>query len=262
MQIPLIKKASGGQLQADGPRLTTVLETKAQVRPSHLGPTYLELDFDARRDEQTDLFCATGLKAARRSAVDAKGREFGAEQARTVATNDMAVVEKACAEYQQAREMLSRYAHRKSTSSIGYMARTCGLLVGDVAGLTTAAVALGELPTLACVQAVAAGTATITAGLVGAHLRHRHDAAERHRLLNNLPKELEPYRHLFLGIADSGINTAIFAITAIIMALVALGVGTLRMSVEGGASGITFGAIAAATDDTTDIGAPRRRRQP
>lgn len=246
MHTPRIKIASSGEMPADGLRLTPVLQTKAQVRPSHLGLTYLEQDFDARRDEQTDLFHATGVEAARRSAVEAKGREFGADQARTIATNDMAVVEKARAEYQQAREMLSRYAHRKTTSSIGYMARTCGLLVGDVAGLTTAAVALGELPALACVQAVAAGTATITAGLVGAHLRHRHDATERHRQLEHLPNDVEPYRHLFLGNASGDISTAVFAITAIIMALIALGVGTLRMSVEGTASGITFGALAAA----------------
>ncbi|WP_157681296.1 hypothetical protein [Mycobacterium sp. JS623] len=247
MQIPRRKQDSGRPLPPDSsPRLTTVLETKAQVRPSHIGPTYLELEFDARRDEQTDLFRATGVKAARSSAVDAKGREFGADQARTVATNDMAVVEKACAEYQQARELLSRYTHRKSTSSIGYMARTGGLLFGDVAGLGTAAVALGELPALACVQAVAAGTATITAGLVGTHLRHRHDATERQRQLEHLPKDLESYRHLFLGITNSGISAAIFAIAASIMALIALGVGTLRMSVEGIASGITFGALAAA----------------
>ncbi|MGJ6122342.1 hypothetical protein QN239_07175 [Mycolicibacterium sp. Y3] len=246
VQVPRIKKVSGGQMPADSPRLNLVLQTKAQVRPGHLGPTYLERDFDARRDEQTNLFHATGVEAARRSAVEAKGREFGAEHARTIATNDIAVVENACAEYQQARAMLSRFAHRKSASSIWYMARTGGLLVGDVAGLATAAVALGEVPVLACVQAVAAGTATITAGLVGAHVRHQHDAVDRHRQLEGLPKELEPYRHLFLGSASSGASTAVFAIAAIIMVLVALGVGTLRMSVEGVASGITFGTMAAA----------------
>jgi hypothetical protein len=133
---------------------------------------------------------------------------------------------------------------RKAASSWGYVTRTVALLLGDIAGLSGAAIALGEYPILAVTQAISAGTATVTAGLAASQLRHLQHAAERR--IDDLPEHLEPHRHLFGGPPKAGrAQATVFVVAALIAVLVAIGIFALRTAIEGPLSGITFGALAA-----------------
>lgn len=231
----------------DRARLVPVDTAAAQPRPDTIADTYLELQYDALATEQIHLFAAAGQAAMRRFSATAKSDDYAQRDAREFAERDKAGVEKARLRYEQTRDLLTPYVHRKSTSSVGYMARMCGLLVGDVAGLSGAAIMLGEYPSLAIVQAISAGTATITAGLAGAEIKHRQHAAERRQEIESLPKALEPYRQLFeCGERGRSIVMAMTGAAAGVALSVSTGVFALRTSVEGTLAGVTFGALAAA----------------
>ncbi|PEG33891.1 hypothetical protein CQY20_28415 [Mycolicibacterium agri] len=232
---------------AEGTRLIPVDRASATPRPDNIGETYLELEHRELGAEQEHLYAAEGEQAARRFAATAHALDYAQCQARESADRAKEAADKARAHYEQTRDLLGVYVRRKSTSSVGYMARLGGLLIGDVAGLTGAAIALGEYPALAVTQAVSAGTATITAGLAGTELRHRQDASNRRRRLDDLPKVLDQYRHLFDGGTATGrLTGAVWVIATLVAIFVSVGVFALRTAVEGPLAGVTFGALAAA----------------
>ncbi|MEN4475714.1 hypothetical protein [Mycolicibacterium cosmeticum] len=236
---------TGSQRQVEGVRLIPVDGASATARPHTIGETYLERAHNASGLEQQHLFAAEAEVHARKAIARGGSLKFSAEQAKLSVSRAKTAADTAAARYEQTAEALGPYIRRKATSSVGYMARTAGLLIGDIAGLSGAGIALGEYPTLAITQAIAAGTATITAGLAATQLRHLQQAAERQ--IDTLPKNLEPYRPLFTGpIASARRRTAVLGIAVLIAVLVAVGVLALRTTVEGPLSGLTFGALAAA----------------
>jgi hypothetical protein len=234
-----------GSSHAEGLRLIPVEGASATARPDVIAETYLELAHDAQGLEQQHLFAAEGEVQARKDAAKGRALAYAADQARASAERAKAAAEKAAERYEQVRDVLGPYVRRKATSSRGYVARTAALLLGDIAGLSGAAIALGEYPALAVAQAISAGTATVTAGLAATHLRHLQQAAERRA--DDLPEALEPYRHLF-GVPSDGkrLQAAVFVVAALIAVFVAGGIFALRTAIEGPLSGITFGLLAAA----------------
>lgn len=252
--LPLLTRAHVGTdsphgvpTGTEGRHLIPVDRAFATPRPDSIGETYLELEHRELAAEQEHLFAAEGERAARRLSATARALDYSQRQARESADRAKAAEYGARERYEQIRELLGPHVRRKYTSSIGYVARLYGLLIGDVAGLTGAAIALGEYPALAVTQAISAGIATITAGLAGTELRRRQQAAQRRRHLNELPKSLDPYRHLFDGDTASGRWTgAVLVIAALVAVFVSAGVFALRTAVEGPLAGVTFGALAAA----------------
>jgi hypothetical protein len=250
--IPAISRKTAGYNQsrnatprAEGVRLIPVDAASATARPDTISNTYLELEHDARRLEQQHLFAAEGELRARSHTATARSLGYTADQLKSSVERAKLAADKASERCEHLREALGPYVRRKATSSIGYLARTGSLLIGDVAGLSGAAIALGEYPALAIVQAVSAGTATVTAGLAATQLRHLQQAAER--TLDDVPKPLEPYRHLFGGPSGSNrLRAAVLVIAILIALFVSVGVFALRTTVEGALSGLTFGALAAA----------------
>lgn len=160
-------------------RLTPTDQATALARPGAIGETYLEQQYDAAATEQLHLHAADGTKASRDESATGKSLEFARNESEKLATADRPIVDAARKGYEQLRDTLTPFVLRRTGSSWGYSARVCGLLVGDVAGLSGAAVSLGEVPALAVLQAFSAGIATITAGLAGAEIRHRQNAAQR-----------------------------------------------------------------------------------
>lgn len=228
-------------------RLIPTDRAEALARPASIGETYLEQHFEARKREQLELHAANGEATSRPEASTSRALEFEQQDARRLAECDAKSVDDSRQRFQVVRELLSPYVHRRSRSSAGYIARSSGLLIGDVAGLSGAAISLGEVPALAVTQALSAGIATITAGLAGAELKHRQLANERRRKGDELPKQLEPYRHLFEGGNHGrGVVITMTSVAALVALLVAVGVYSLRTSVEGSLAGITFGSLAAA----------------
>lgn len=235
----------GGRPRPEGVRLIPVDGASAVARPDTIAETYLELEHDARGIEQQHLFAAEGELRARGHTADARALGYAAGHLKSSVERAKTVADNASKRYDVIRDVLGPYVRRKATSSIGYLARTGALLIGDIAGLSGAAIALGEIPALAITQAISAGTATVTAGLAATQLRHLQQAGERK--LDDIPKPLEPYRHLFGGPSGSNkLRAAVLVIAALIVLFVSIGVFTLRTTIEGALSGLTFGALAAA----------------
>ncbi|MCX2934666.1 hypothetical protein ORI20_30820 [Mycobacterium sp. CVI_P3] len=234
-----------GPPRPEGIRLIPVDSATATARPDIIADTYLELEHHARGLEQQHLFAAEGEVKARKDASTAGALAFAVSETKASVARAKTTADAALDRHHQVRDQLGPYVRRKATSSRGYIARTAALLVGDIAGLSGATIALGEYPVLAVTQALSAGTATITAGLAATHLRHLQQAAARRQ--NDLPKALEPYRHLFDGPSKSTrLHAVVFAVAALIAILVAVGIFALRTAIEGPLSGMTFGGLAAA----------------
>lgn len=228
-------------------RLIPTEQAAALARPGAIGETYLEQQYDAAATEQLHLHAADGTRAAREESATGRSLAFARNASEKLGAADQPIVDAARKGYEQLRDTLTPFVIRRSGSSWGYSARVCGLLVGDVAGLSGAAISLGEVPALAVLQAFSAGVATITAGLAGAEIRHRQNAAQRQLDADSLPKELQHHRQLFEGgHRRRGIVVGMVCVAALVAILVSVGVYALRTSVEGTLSGITFGALAAA----------------
>lgn len=245
--IPAVgrKTADRSASRTEGVRLIPVDAASATPRPTAISSTYLELEHDALALEQQHLFAAEGERRARSHTATARSLGHATDHLTSSMERAKLAADKASERCEQLHDVLGPYVRRKATSSIGYLARTGALLLGDIAGLSGAAIALGEYPALAVAQAISAGTATVTAGLAATQLRHLPHAAE-HKL-EDIPKPLEPYRHLFSGATGSNrLRAAVLAISALIALFVSIGVFALRTAVEGSLSGLTFGALAAA----------------
>ncbi|ADU00384.1 hypothetical protein [Mycolicibacterium gilvum] len=234
-----------GTSHPEGLRLIPVEAATATARPATIDKTYLELGHDALTLEQQHLFAAEGEVRSRSVSSTAKSLAFAVGETTASVGRAKSAAEKASVRHEQIRELLSPYVRRKATSSRGYMLRTAALLLGDTAGLAGAAIALGEYPALAVAQAISAGTATVTAGLAAAQLRHAQQAAERQT--EDLPEALTPYRHLFNGPPKNmRLPGVAFLVAALIVLLVSVGIFALRSAIEGTISGLTFGGLAAA----------------
>ncbi|MFV8263226.1 hypothetical protein ACNQR9_08200 [Mycolicibacterium peregrinum] len=233
-----------GPSRPEGMRLIPVEGASAIARPGAIAETYLELEHDARGLEQQHLFAAEGEVRARGQSAVATSLDYAATQMKSSVERARLAADRAAERYERIRNVLGPYVRRKAMSSVGYLLRLLALLVGDIAGLTGAAIALGEVPALAITQAISAGTATVTAGLAATQLRHLQQADERK--LDDIPEELEPYRHLFGGAAGSNrMRAAVLVIAVLIASFVSVGVFALRTAIEGELSGLTFGALAA-----------------
>lgn len=237
--------AAAGRDRPDGLRLIPVESASATARPQTIDSTYLELAHDAQALEQQHLFVAEGEARSRDDAATAGALAFAETETMASVARAKTAADNAAVRSEKIRELLGPYRRRKATSFYGYVARTAALLLGDIAGLSGAAIALGEYPALAVVQAISAGTATVTAGLAATQLRHAQQAGERH--MDDIPYELKPHAYLFSGPpTHSRLYTAVYVVAALIAVLVSLGVFALRTGIEGPLSGLTFGGLAAA----------------
>ncbi|MGU3500911.1 hypothetical protein [Mycobacterium sp. C31M] len=229
----------------EGPRLIPVDTAAAVARPDTITDTYLECGKDALGVEQQHLFAAEAEVRAREDLARAGSLGFQAEQDKLSVDRARMSADRATVRAEETAEVLGPYVRRKATSSWGYMARTSCLLTGDIAGLSGASIALGEYPALAITQAVAAGVATVTAGLAATQLRHVQQAVERKT--DDLDEPLQPYAHLFRGPGESDrIRSVVLGIAGLVTVSVAVSVFALRTTIEGPLVGLTFGALAAA----------------
>lgn len=229
-------------------RLIPVDKATAIPRPPTIGDTYGELAWDAHSVAQEHLFKSEAERLARADAAcDNALSPYATESGHLIAEN-RSVVSEARKRAVLTAAALSPWRRRKG-SSWGYRLRACALCVGEVMGPANAAIIFGDIPTLAILQAVSAGTATITAGLTGAEFKHLHLSAERKRERpEDIADELAPYQHLFDG---SGLKARRYATIALasgltVGLLVASAIFILRAALEGSAAGIAFGSLAIA----------------
>lgn len=233
--------------EMDQTALQLVDQAHAVARPDEVGHTYKELELDERAIEQEPLFDADGEHAARGARIAAAGLSPRAQTARQLADDHLPSVARARQRYENCLEALGAHRVRGVRGKLWYGARTALLLTGDIAGISGAAISLGEVPLNAFLLAGSASVATIAAGLVGKDVRAVYLRNRRARVAEHLGKAQEPYRHLFTGGQGfSRILRGIVFASAAVGLVVGISIYGLRASIEGSLSGLVFGALALA----------------
>lgn len=234
--------------EADAISLPRLDEVGGHPRPSGFGVTYVEKEYEALADEQELSWPAEGEHAARRHQVQARSLDTAAAATKVLMTETEKEVKAAHIAYQHAAQVLISYVRRESFAKLRYWICWPLLVLGDMAGVWSAAVVLGDIPAIAFWQALASGLAAGCAGLVGSELKDLRLARARRRDPDSLSSDELRYRRLFTG-TDGGIGIVklIALLSLTVVALIAVGIFVLRSEIEGGISGLTFGLLAAAT---------------
>jgi hypothetical protein len=208
---------------------------------------YGEDQYTAYADEQVKLHEAKGIALARQYARVAAKTAPTAGVVRQRIADQQERVRDAAEHVRAITAALAPFARRGRFEKARYLVVTVLLLLGDIAGVAGAAIMLGEEPWLAVLQALASGTAAVTAGLVGAEVKDSRRARTCTRDPTGLPDELRPYAHLFTG-GDAG-ETLVKMLaggTIVIVLALASAILALRSSTEGTLAGIVFAGLAVA----------------
>jgi len=221
----------------------------AILRPG--GITYdVGEEFDAYAADVSLSEDASGVAASRTATTRAAGLGSQADAARARTACQWPEVEAARQAYTTARDDLDSFSRRRAGDRTRYKVTYWVLLLGDFASVFGAALFLGEVPVIAAGQAVAAGVAAVTAGIVGADVRELRLARERSERLEAgrvRPEVAARYPRLF-GTASAEKDTyqqALKVALAIVL-LLGLSVLALRAAIEG-LAGVVFGGLAMAT---------------
>ena len=220
-------------------------EAAAVRRPDEVGEFYIEAEYDHRASAQPRLFQAEGERHARTHAANAEGLSERASDQSFVVELQKQVVTDSSQRLMQMRRVLTPYVRRAPKDKAFYMVRMLLILLGDIAGVTGAAIMLGEIPALAVLQAVSVGATGVTSGLLGSEIKDARLA--RKRVRDELSADQQAFAHLFGG-ADPGeaIAKTVVLGSLLIVVLIFGGVAALRSSTEGLAAGVVFGCMAAA----------------
>ncbi len=217
-------------------------------RPDNAGDTYLEELGLERADEQKDLFQASGEDASRPHRQRMAGNQEAATNETFLIDAHKPTVSLVWEMYQAQLAVFGSALVRRSPKERRYYhLRMLFLLLGDIVGVTGGAIALGEVPWLAVLQASAAGVAAVTSGLLGSEIKDSRLARKRMRDPESLSDHEEPFAHVFSG-PDAGEQIVKMMVLGSLSVVVLLGVGIfmLRSSTEGRPAGIVFGCIAMA----------------
>jgi hypothetical protein len=235
------------EAQADTITIARIDEASAEPRPSEIGETYVEQEYDRLSEEQESAWEAEGERAAREPSIRAEGLAPSAQAAADLVEGNKEVLDTKRAFALLTRKVLFKYRRREPGAKKWYLFRFFVLLLGDVAGIAGAAILRGEIVYLAIIQAAAAGTSAVTAGVVGADVRELQQARRRRRDLDDLSDDEREFAHFFQGPnAGDVVVRAIVLVAVTITLLVAVGIFALRASVDGALGGFIFGLLAAA----------------
>jgi hypothetical protein len=211
------------------------------------GPAlHLENELDAFGREQEPLWMAEGILQSRPAFIAHSGLKEQAETAEHLSRRHRRLVKRAQRRLERTIAALSPFVRRKQGQKTWFMVRTGLLLLGDVAGQAGAQIYYGEIPELALIQALAAGVAVVTAGLVGGEIKDLRMAGKRKIPRADLTKQQEPFAHLFDG-NDQGkhVVKALVYTGATVGLLISSGIFALRSTIDGPLSGLIYGALAA-----------------
>ncbi|XVS65986.1 hypothetical protein ACQPYE_08010 [Actinosynnema sp. CA-299493] len=234
--------------EADAVTLPRLADASALPRPSTVGTTYAELEHAALADEQEASWSAEGERSGRAHRAKARGVDHHVEGLTLALGERAAELREAQAAYQHAAAVLGPYVRREPGGKIRYWICWPLLVLGDTAGVWSAAVVLGDIVFIAFWQALASGVAAACAGLVGSELRDIRMARTRRRDPDDLTEDEQRYRRLFTTTDDGmPIVKLIGLLSVLVVALIGVGIFALRSSIEGPAAGLTFSLLAAAT---------------
>lgn len=239
--------ATAADALAEQIALLRVDEAGATPQPSSVAKLWISPEYDELTSEQRDLHAATAVSESRDATVEAAGLTLAASTDQWLLEGQRIVVETVKATYVTVLTVLTQYRRRPPKAKRWHLLAKAAFLVGDIAGIATAAIWLGEIPAIAVVMALSAAAATVTAGLSGSEVRDIRDCIRRAVLLPDLPDALLPYRHLFEAPDRAWPYVkALLWVSASVAATVACAIFALRASIEDPLVGLVFGGIAAA----------------
>jgi hypothetical protein len=164
-------------------------------------------EFNAYADEQVHIWRATGTEASRSARIRAAEVSARADAARSWVEVAAGRRDEATRAKSHADRHLLPFQRRTPKARRRYVGVWYTLLLGDAAGILSAAVLFGELPILAAGQAISTAVAAVTAGSIGADVRELRLARDRAKWAeDHFTPELAPYRRLFV-VPDTGRDT-------------------------------------------------------
>ena len=257
--------AANFETAADQTTIQQIDRASAVPKPEGVEDSWHELEYAELQTEQAHAHDAAGLENAHDGIVRAAGLTSSADAAKEVVRIHGPVLQAAADQF-VATVKLSPYRRRSRKAKRYYTAAKCAFLLGDLAGISSAALWLGEPWELAVLLAASAATATVVAGLPGSELRLLRDTARRQKQTDELQVHERPFAHLFAG-RDRGMGIVRLALGTglAVGALIACSIGTLRGFVDDPVVGVIFGTLAFAvalasgitsymqTDDIADL---------
>lgn len=239
--------ASAADALAEQIALQRVDEAGATPQPDSVAKLWVSPEYDELRTEQHSLHDAVGVEQSREATVEAAGLTPATSADQWLLEGQRVVVETVKATYVKVLTVLTPYRRRPPKAKRWHLLAKAAFLVGDIAGIATAAIWLGEIPAIAVIMALSAAAATVTAGLSGSEVRDVRDCIRRAVLLPDLPDALLPYRHLFEAPDRAWPYVkALLWVSVSVAATVACAIFALRASIEDPLVGLVFGGIAAA----------------
>lgn len=239
--------ASAADALAEQIALQRVDEAGATPQPDSVAKLWVSPEYDELRSEQHSLYDAVGVEQSREATVVAAGLAPAASADQWLVEGQRVVVETVKATYVTVLTVLTPYRRRPPKAKRWHLLAKAAFLVGDIAGIATAAIWLGEIPAIAVIMALSAAAATVTAGLSGSEVRDIRDCIRRAVLLPDLPEVLLLYRHLF-EVSDRSwpYVKALLWVSGSVAGTMACAIFALRASIEDPLVGLVFGGIAAA----------------
>lgn len=232
--------------EIEGLILQPVDEANFTARPSEAGETYGEKFFDHRRSEQLDLFAADAEAMCRPHREAAAAATAAADDERILIDHHLPTLA-VWRRFEELSNLMVGTITRSHKERLLYYLRMLLLLVGDVVAVAGGMITLGELPSLAIVQAVAAGVAAITSGLLAAEIKKARQARERHQDEDSLSDLQLQHRQLYRGPDDGEYMVKlVMGGGLLIVTLIGIGIFMLRSTTEGTATGMVFACIAIA----------------
>lgn len=227
--------------------LQRVDNATALGRPSGVGQTWVEHEYEELEAEQEPLWAASGTDESRGSVVEAAGLQPAASAAERMLTGHQAVLASAETRLLDTAEALSPFRRRPAKSKLFHYSAKGGFLVGDVAGIAGASIMMGEIPALAFTMSVSAAIATVVAGVTGTEVRDLRSSVRRQRDVEKLTEQQVPFQHLFSGIDDGKKYVrALIGVSVTVGGIMACSIYALRFSIEGSLAGLVYGGIAGA----------------
>jgi hypothetical protein len=233
--------------EVEGMMMPPVDEAIFIPRPPEAETTYLEEFGQHRADEQLHLHNERGEVATQPHRENLAGFSVTAEDDQFLIDGARNAVADARERHGIALRVLGHLRCRNRHERWFYFLRMAVLVGGDVVGVAGGLIMLGEVPWLAVMQALAAGAAAITSGLMAAPIKEARLARTRKKDPEDLTADEQLFSVWFQG-PDSGelvVKVSVYGALTIIPFLF-VGILALRMSTEGTIAGLVFGCIAVA----------------
>ncbi len=240
-----------GRFDEDMPLLSEFIqqtdEARAVVRPSNIGKFYFEDEVEAAEEEQLHAYEKKAAEEAREPDKEAAALAHEADKATIVSDDNHTHLAASRKRLERDEAVLEPHSRRSTDAKWLKWVRWAGILGGDIAGISGAALLLGELPINAFMQATSAAVSAVTLGAVGREVRYRMAARTRQKAPDELSDEERQYASWFAGPNNAEALVKIIVLAcATGMVLIAGGIFALRDVAEGLGPALTFGCFALA----------------